>query len=144
MSDLKIREMEQDGDFAQWFAELVAESYETAGWDAPADDRYLVLSNEIGDWVGGLRYSLRGGVSHLLDVAVLPEERHQGYGHQLLAAFEDRSREAGAHVIELWTDDLDSEPLLSALGWQRVVRREGYIGGRTWLLLEKRLDQTGD
>ncbi len=140
MGELTIREMEQDGDFAQWFAELVADADEAAGWGTPQTDRYLVLTNEIGDWIGGCRYSLRGGVSHLLDVAILPHERHQGYGHQLLAAFEGRSREAGAHLAEFWTDELDSESLLSALGWRRVLRRDDYIGGKTWLLLEKLLD----
>jgi GNAT superfamily N-acetyltransferase len=140
MGELTIREMEQDGDFAHWFAELVAQSDEAAGWGSPVNDRYLVLSNEIGDWIGGCRYSVRGGVSHLLDVAVLPTERHQGYAHQLLAAFEARSQESGAHLAEFWTDELESESLLSALGWRRVLRREGYIGGKTWVLLEKSLE----
>jgi GNAT superfamily N-acetyltransferase len=139
MSELKIREMEQDGDFSAWFSDLVAEEGDAAGWGSPVNDRYLVLSNEIGDWIGGLRFSLRGGVAHLLDVVVLPTERHQGYGHRLLAAFEERSNEAGAHLAEFWTDDLDSEGLLAALGWRVVLRREGYIGGRPWILLEKPL-----
>ncbi len=139
MSELKIREMEQDGDFSAWFSDLVAEEGDAAGWGSPVNDRYLVLSNEIGDWIGGLRFSLRGGVAHLLDVVVLPTERHQGYGHRLLAAFEERSNEAGAHLAEFWTDDLDSEGLLAALGWRVVLRREGYIGGRPWTLLEKPL-----
>ncbi len=139
MSELKIREMEQDGDFSAWFSDLVAEEGDAAGWGSPVNDRYLVLSNEIGDWIGGLRFSLRGGVAHLLDVVVLPIERHQGYGHRLLAAFEERSNEAGAHLAEFWTDDLDSEGLLAALGWRVVLRREGYIGGRPWTLLEKPL-----
>jgi GNAT superfamily N-acetyltransferase len=140
MGELTIREMEQDGDFAQWFAELVAESDEEAGWGVPVSGRYLVLSNEIGDWMGGCRYSLRGGVAHLLDLAVLPTERHQGYAHQLLAAFEARAQESGAHLVEFWTDDLEAEPLLAALGWRRVLRREDYIGGKPWLLLEKPLE----
>ncbi|HEX5386850.1 MAG TPA: GNAT family N-acetyltransferase [Gemmatimonadales bacterium] len=147
MDERQIREMEQDSDFAQWFAELVSESSESgdaAGWGSPVNDHYLVLSNEIGDWIGGLRFSVRGGVSQLLDVAVLPSERHQGYAHQLLAAFEERSREAGAQLAEFWTDDLESEPLLGALGWRRVLRREGYIGGRVWILLEKSLGADRD
>src|ERR1041385_3371411 len=82
MGELKIREMEQDGDFAGWFSELVAETEEAAGWGNPINDRYLVLSNEIGDWIGGLRFSLRGGVAHLLDVAGIPHERHQGHPHR--------------------------------------------------------------
>jgi len=57
-----------------------------------------------------------------------------------LAAFEERSREAGAHLAEFWTDQLESEGLLGAMGWQVVLRRPGYIGGRTWVLMEKGLD----
>ena len=71
MDELKIREMEQDEDFAVWFSELAAETEEAAGWGNPVSDRYLVLSNEIGDWIGGLRFSLRGGVANLLEVAVV-------------------------------------------------------------------------
>jgi GNAT superfamily N-acetyltransferase len=139
MGELKIREMEQDGDFAGWFSELVAETEEAAGWGNPINDRYLVLSNEIGDWIGGLRFSLRGGVANLLDVAVVETERHQGHAHRLLAAFEERATETGAHLAEFWTDDLESEGLLGALGWRVVLRRPGYIGGRTWALMEKDL-----
>jgi GNAT superfamily N-acetyltransferase len=98
-----------------------------------------VLSNEIGDWIGGLRFSLRGGVANVLDVAVVPAERHQGHAHRLLAAFETHANEAGAHLAEFWTDDLESEGLLGALGWQVLLRRRGYIGGRTWVLMEKGL-----
>src|SRR5215813_15383745 len=109
MGDLKIREMEQDGDFAGWFSDLVAETEEAAGWGNPINDRFLVLSNEIGDWIGGLRYSLRGGVAHILDLAVTPEERHLGHAHLLVSAFETRVRETGAHLAEFWTDDLRDE-----------------------------------
>ena len=69
MGELKIREMEQDGDFAGWFSELVAETEEAAGWGNPISDRYLVLSNEIGDWIGGLRFSLNCDRPRLAAVA---------------------------------------------------------------------------
>jgi ribosomal protein S18 acetylase RimI-like enzyme len=78
-------------------------------------------------------------VAHLLDVAVIPNERHQGHAHRLLAAFEERSREAGGHLAEFWTDDQRSEGLLAALGWRRIFQREDYIGHRAWALMEKRL-----
>ncbi len=103
------------------------------------DEHYLILSNEIGDWIGGLRYWLRGGVAHLVDVVVLPQERHRGHAHRLMAAFEERAAEAGGHVAEFWTDDQRSEGLLGALGWRRIFQREDYIGHRPWSLMEKRL-----
>src|SRR5215210_4329147 len=139
MSELTIREMGQDEDFSAWFSELLEQEDATAGSVGALDEHYLILSNEIGDWIGGLRYWLRGGVAHLVDVVVLPQERHQGHAHRLMAAFEQRAAEAGAHLAEFWTDDDRSEGLLAALGWRRIFRREGYLGRRTWSLMEKTL-----
>ena len=139
MSELTIREMEQDGDFAAWFTELLEQEEDPSGWSSALDEHYLILSNEIGDWIGGLRYWLRGGVAHLVDVVVLPQERHKGHAHRLVAAFEQRAADAGAHLAEFWTDDNRSEGLLAALGWRRVFERDDYIGRRRWALMEKPL-----
>jgi GNAT superfamily N-acetyltransferase len=136
--DLTIRDMQQDEDFAAWFAELL-QMEESRGSGFHLDDRYLVLSNEIGDWIGGLRYTLRGGVATLLELAVASAARHQGHGHRLLAAFEARAQEYGSHLAEFWTDNDSSEALLAALGWRVVLRRPDYIGHLTWTLMEKPL-----
>lgn len=133
---LSIREMESGEEFSDWLRDLTDD---TEASDESPDERHLVLTDEIGDWIGGLRWSMRGGVASVIEVGVLPRERHQGHAHRLLAAFEIRAAEQGAHVLGLWTDHLAEEGLLEALGWQCMVRREGYIGGRTWFLLEKRL-----
>ena len=135
---LTIREMESGEEFADWLRELTDEADAGTSDESP-EERHLVLTDEIGDWIGGLRWSLRGGVASVIEVGVLPRERHQGHAHRLLAAFETRAAEQGAHVLELWTDHEGEEGFLEALGWQRMVRREGYVGGRTWYLLEKRL-----
>ena len=137
MSDITIREMEQDEEFSAWFSELLSEEDAAEGTSSRVEDRYLVLSSEIGDWVGGLRYTLQGGVAHLVEVAVAPAERGQGHAHRLLAAFEERAATNGAHLVEFWTDDLRSESFLLAIGWRRVIARTGYIGGRVWYLMEK-------
>lgn len=139
MSELTIREMEQDEDFSAWFSELLDQE-EHPGSAGSLDEHYLILSNEIGDWVGGLRYWLRGGVAHLVDVVVLPQERHKGHAHRLLAAFEERAADGGGHVAEFWTDDQQSEGLLGALGWSRIFQREDYMAHRSWALMEKRLE----
>jgi GNAT superfamily N-acetyltransferase len=139
MSELTIRDMEQDEDFASWFSEILEMEEDPGGWSSTLDERYLILSNEIGDWIGGLRFWLRGGVAHLVDVVVLPQERHRGHAHRLLSAFEQRAVEAGAHIAEFWTDDSRSEGLLAALGWRRIFVRDGYIGRRSWSLMEKTL-----
>ena len=140
MSELTIREMDQDGDFAAWYSELLELEQDAGGLTGTLDEHYLILSNEIGDWIGGLRYWLRGGVAHLVDVVVLPQERHQGHAHRLMAAFEARAIESGAHLAEFWTDDSRSEGLLAALGWRKVFARDNYVAHRAWSLMEKSLD----
>jgi len=134
---LTIREMESGEEFAEWLRELTED--EDGEQNEVPEERHLVLTDEIGDWIGGLRWQLRGGTASVLEIGVLPRERHQGHAHRLLAAFQVRATEQGAHLLELWTDHLGEEGLLEALGWRLVLRREGYIGGRTWYLLEKRL-----
>jgi GNAT superfamily N-acetyltransferase len=143
MSELTIRDMEQDEDFAAWFTETLGQEEDPAGWSSVLDERYLILSNEIGDWIGGLRYWLRGGVAHLVDVLVLHQERHRGHAHRLLDAFEQRAVESGAHLAEFWTDDTRSERLLATMGWHRIFVRTGYLGRRTWSLMEKPLAPAG-
>ena len=137
---LIIREMESGEEFSDWLRDLTEDAEDGDANESP-EERHLVLTDEIGDWIGGLRWSLRGGVASVIEVGVLPRERHQGHAHRLLAAFESRAAEAGAHVLELCTDHAGEENLLEALGWQCVARREGFIGGRTWYLLEKRIPQ---
>jgi ribosomal protein S18 acetylase RimI-like enzyme len=135
---LTIREMDEGEEFAAWLNDLT-ERYEETGADEAVEERHLVLSDEIGEWIGGLRWSLRGGVAQIIDIGVLPKERHRGHAHRLLAAFEERAVEQNAHLLEFWSDHIAEEDLLEVLGWSRVTRRDDYIGGRTWYLLEKRL-----
>jgi ribosomal protein S18 acetylase RimI-like enzyme len=139
MSEVTIREMEQDEEFSAWLSDLLQEDAYRTGVDSFLEHKYLALTNEIGDWVGGLRYTLRGGVAQLVELGVDPEERNKGHAHMMLAAFEHHARLNDAHVAEFWTNDLRSEALLAALGWSRVLERPGYIGGETWVLMEKRL-----
>jgi GNAT superfamily N-acetyltransferase len=138
MSDVIIRELSQDEDFGHWFHELIEFEGREAGHVGASEDRYLVLSNEIGDWIGGLRFSLRGGVAAVVELAVTPQERHHGHAHRLLEAFEASARDNAAHLAEFWTDDKDSEALLAAMGWTVVLRRDRYMADRSWVLMEKR------
>jgi len=138
MPELTIREIEQDEEFSDWLLELLQGEVDATGEAPFSEDRYLVLTNEIGDWIGGLRYSLRGGVAHLMELGVVPEARHLGHAHRLLGAFEEHALASGAHLVEFWTPNLRSEALLAAFGWRRVWERSGYIEGGTWFLIEKR------
>lgn len=136
MTDLMIRDAAKDDDFGAWLDEQLELSEDEA--HLPADERYLVASNEIGDWVGGLRWHLRGGVATLDDLAVVPAERQLGHAERLIAAFEARAGEAGAHVFEVWTDDVDAARRLAARGWRSVATRADYVGHHDWTLFEKR------
>ena len=140
MSELTIREIEQDEEFSDWLSDVLNEEHVAEGSTFFSEDHHLVLANEIGDWIGGLRYAMRGGVAHLMELAVVAEERHQGHAHRLLGAFEEHAMLSNAHLVEFWTQDLRSEALLAAFGWRRVMEREDYIGGETWYLLEKALE----
>jgi GNAT superfamily N-acetyltransferase len=139
MEDPVIREAGQEEEFSAWFDDLLRAEGLESGEPVAVDDHWLVLTDEIGDWIGGLRYTERGGVAHMLALMVHPERRHQGHAHRLLEAFERHAVETGSHVLEFWTPDEDSEGLFMHLGWERVLDRPNYIGGRTWHLLEKRL-----
>jgi GNAT superfamily N-acetyltransferase len=141
MPEVRIRSMDQDEDFAAWLTELLEREADEAGMPSGFDDRYIGLSDEIGDWIGGLRYYVRGGVAHLLDLVVSESYRGQGHAHRLLAAFEERVGLEGAHLAEFWTDDERAEGLLGAMGWNLVIRRPRYMNERSWTLLEKRLPQ---
>lgn len=139
MPEVKIRSMDQDEDFAAWLTEQLERHADEAGAQAGFEDRYIGLSDELGDWIGGLRYYVRGGVAHLLDIIVTEEHRGHGHAHRLLAAFEERAGLEGSHLAEFWTDDERAEGLLGALGWSIVLRRPRYMNERSWTLMEKRL-----
>jgi hypothetical protein len=70
MPEVRISTMDQDEDFAAWLTELLEREAEEAGLPTGFDDRYIGLTDAIGDWIGGLRYYVRGGVAHLLDFVV--------------------------------------------------------------------------
>lgn len=139
MGELIIRDMDQGEEFVAWFAELVERQDEESGAQLSYHDRYLILTNDLGDWIGGVRFFLRGGVAHLLEFAVEATHEDVGYGLRLLEAFEHRARDAGAHLAEFWANDLDSAGIYGELGWREVVRREEYVGRGPWVLMEKRL-----
>ena len=139
MSELTIREIDQDEEFSEWLSDVLHDEARTTGRAFQSKDHHLVLANEIGDWIGGLRYALRGGVAHLMELVVVAEERHQGHAHRLLAAFEEHAGLSGAHLVEFWTQDLRSEAPMAAFGWRRVLERPRHIGEETWYLLEREL-----
>jgi GNAT superfamily N-acetyltransferase len=137
--NLTIRDAGQDEEFSAWLRDLVELHPSATTTGQPRSEHHLVLSDEIGDWIGGARFWVQGGVAKLEELGVAPHERRQGHGLRLLGAFEDRAIDEGARLLEFWTDDLRAEGLLIAMSWSRVLERPDYVGGRTWYLFEKRL-----
>lgn len=137
--NLTIRDAGQDEEFAAWLSDLVELHPGALEGAAHLRDHHLILTDEIGDWIGGVRYTMRGGVAQLVEIGVAPHERHQGHGFRLLAAFEDRARDHQAHLAEFWSDNLRSEGILAAMGWRRILQRDEYFGHRTWYLFAKPL-----
>lgn len=137
--NLTIRDAGQDEEFSAWLSDLVEAHPSRAVETGPRVEHHLVLADEIGDWIGGARFWVQGGVGHLEELGVAPHERHQGHGLRLLGAFEERARGDGAHLLEFWSDDRRAEGILGAVGWNRTLQRDDYIGHRTWYLFEKRL-----
>lgn len=104
---------------------------------------------------GALLAALPGGFAlgraaadqaELLTLAVAPELRRRGLGRQLLAAFEDAARAAGAAeaLLEVAEDNAPARALYAAAGWEAQGRRRGYYGpaaagGGDALILRKRL-----
>lgn len=131
--DLTIRETREDEEFAAWLGEL------TAGETGGIHDRHLVLTDEIGDWIGGLRYLTRGGVAQVVNLGIVPAERGRGHSVRLLQAFEQHAHAQGAHLLEFWTDRFALEPPLVERGWRRIAIRKDYVDGNEWHLMEKRL-----
>src|SRR4026209_1949275 len=74
---LTIREMDEGEEFSAWLNDLT-ERYEDGASPEAIEERHLVLSDEIGDWIGGLRWSLRGGVAPRLDGGGLSPARPHG------------------------------------------------------------------
>ena len=98
MNDVKITSMDRHQDFAEWLNELLEREAEEAGHPSGFHDHYIGLTSELGDWVGGLRFYVRGGVAHLLDLAVAESHRGQGHAHTMLR----RSRSGRRRRAPTW------------------------------------------
>ncbi len=138
--NLTIHEIEDGEEFSAWLGELLDNHPSTRLVDLSIEQRHLALANEIGDWIGGVRYTLRGGVATLMEIGVVPAERGRGHALRLLTAFQAHAEADGAHLAEFWTSTLQTEPLLSALGWKLRLTRDGYWNGARWYLFEREFD----
>ncbi|WP_341578734.1 GNAT family N-acetyltransferase [Microbacterium schleiferi] len=91
--------------------------------------------------VGAVRAQQSGGLLLIGRLAIAPDQQGEGTGTALLAAVEQRGREAGATAAELFTGSLSEANL-------RLYEREGYVeservpgdDGIEQVFLRKKLD----
>ncbi|PTT20583.1 GNAT family N-acetyltransferase [Microbacterium sp. HMWF026] len=93
----------------QTLEELHAELVDNLGCVALADGRI----------VGAVRARLDGDLLLIGRLAIAPDQQGEGWGTHLLAAVEQRGRDAGAAQAELFTGALSEAN-------QRLYEREGY------------------
>lgn len=74
--------------------------------------------------VGAVRARRGDGLLLIGRLAIAPDQQGEGIGSRLLAAVEQRGREAGAEVAELFTGALSEAN-------QRLYEREGYHRSET-------------
>ncbi|WP_270354193.1 GNAT family N-acetyltransferase [Microbacterium testaceum] len=98
----------------QTLEELHAELVDNLGCVALADGRI----------VGAVRARLDGDLLLIGRLAIAPDQQGEGWGTHLLAAVEQRGRDAGAAQAELFTGALSEAN-------QRLYEREGYHRSET-------------
>ena len=76
----------------------------------------LALSID-GEIKGGINGTLTGQNFHIALLAVSPEHRGKGYGHQLLEAIEHQARSLGATIFTLTTLDYQALAFYQAHGY---------------------------
>ena len=91
----------------------------------------LVLAEDGDNVVGFSLYRTIAEDSELLLLAVHPDSRGHGIGHQLLSHFVEDSKKKGANRIHLEVRDGNSAiDLYRAAGFEQVNRRRNYYRGR--------------
>ena len=105
MGELTIREMEQDGDFAAWYSELIDLEEETAGYAGSADER-LGLGESAGLDIGQPDV---GGA--------LPDRLERAYAHAVVLGFTDADAIARFLRYEATAPNFYHQPAIDA--WLR-------------------------
>ena len=83
----------------EWYAHGV----DVLGPDFPPEEPFTIVARRNGDIVGIADGWTHGGVAYLRDLMVAREQRSQGIGGRLLAAFESLAAERGAPRLALRT-----------------------------------------
>ncbi len=91
--------------------------------------RCIITAERNGTLIGAATCSVSAGVAHLGELMVTKQERNNGIGAHLLAAFEEWAVARGAHKLTLDTRHLGpAQPFYERHGW-----RVAYIMGNHYL-----------
>jgi ribosomal protein S18 acetylase RimI-like enzyme len=123
--------------FGRRYMQQLIDRPDSATWIAEQDGRMAGFS--IVEWV----QEAGGVVAYVETIEVLPAERGQGVGGELLDRIEDSSRAASADLIWLHVDagNAGAIQLYEARGYLCEGREEEYYGvGQAALVYAKRLD----
>jgi GNAT superfamily N-acetyltransferase len=106
--ELELRVSESGDAEVQAFAdrEWYAHGVDVLGPDFPPEQPFTIVARRDGEVVGIAEGWTHGGVAYLRDLIVDRNQRPQGIGSRLLAAFESLAAERGVHHLALrtWTD----------------------------------------
>lgn len=108
---------------------------------AELEENHGCVALDGGRIVGAARARVDGELLLIGRISIAPDQQGTGLGTALLAAVEDRGREAGARTAELFTGSLSEANL-------RLYEREGYVeservphdDGTFQVFLRKQLD----
>jgi ribosomal protein S18 acetylase RimI-like enzyme len=108
--------------------------------DIQPPDISLVLRNNDENIVGGVITSMLTGIMHLEVLWVDKKYRGRGLGKRLVLEAERIGREKGYPASSTWTFSFQAPEFYQNIGYEIVGVFEGYVGGITEYVLQKKLD----
>lgn len=111
-------------------------------WDA---ERYVLIARDgrttgLSAIVGSATGWHIGGVAKITDLLIAPSSRRRGVARAIVAAFEQRARDAGCHRTHAVTvAGSEAERFWAAMGWTVAARLPDHYFRREHVVLTKEL-----
>ncbi|KHE72443.1 N-acetyltransferase, partial [Halobacillus sp. BBL2006] len=100
---------------------------------------HLIVSDEQGDWIGGITGDVYWGWLEINDFWLSDECRRQGLGTQLLNQAEDTAIELGAGKVLLSTFGFQARPFYEKHGYEVVGEIKDYPPRSSFYTMVKKL-----
>jgi len=140
--ELELTVSEEPDPEARSFAALEWDAYraETLGPDASDGEQFAIVARREGAVVGVAEGWTHGGVAHLRDLIVAAQQRSQGVGSKLLAAFESLAAERGAARLAVRTyRNQPAYAFYRQRGWVDEASFPNWVYGREFVQLRRDL-----